>query len=492
MTKNQSNTNKVIKGVSSQTLVTLFLGILEIVSFSIMSRLLTQEDFGYYAAIIAVSVVFSALSDSGIGSALIQRKEIDKEFINNAFTLSLLFGLLASILLCSFSGLLVKYIADETMRIPLMLFSLTLLFSSITSINISLMYRKLQFFKVGLIRLISLIITTMIAVILALKGFGFYAILTKAILSIIITFILTYFASGVKYRLAFNFSVYKKIFGFSGWLMASSFFRLLSDQIDRLLMTKLFSLNTLGLYTRPKEFITQISEKFCSIFDSALFPVLSSIQDENEKLKSSYLYAIYYMNIIGLLLSFALLFNSELIIRIFLGENWMNVNSLFQVLSISSLFLMNGRIGDIFLRSLAFTKQQFYLRIGQLIISIIFITIGYRWGIISVAISTMLAYVVLMLVKMFYIIFKIKLSFYKVVFTLINSFKMSIYIIPIYIICYFFIPNNISGNLLKLGIFITVIVFLFLLYPSLIGTKYKEEAHSKIISIIKQKLLNNK
>ena len=64
MTKNQSNTNKVIKGVSSQTLVTLFLGILEIVSFSIMSRLLTQEDFGYYAAIIAVSVVFSALSDS--------------------------------------------------------------------------------------------------------------------------------------------------------------------------------------------------------------------------------------------------------------------------------------------------------------------------------------------------------------------------------------------------------------------------------------------
>ena len=72
----ESNTSKAVRGMSSQTLVTLILGIVEIVSFSIMSRLLSQSDFGYYAAISAITIVFTSFSETGIGSAIIQRKEI--------------------------------------------------------------------------------------------------------------------------------------------------------------------------------------------------------------------------------------------------------------------------------------------------------------------------------------------------------------------------------------------------------------------------------
>ena len=68
----QSNTTKVLKGVSTQTLITILIGVIEIVSFSIMSRLLTQEDFGYYAAIAAVTAIFTSFADAGIGSAIVQ------------------------------------------------------------------------------------------------------------------------------------------------------------------------------------------------------------------------------------------------------------------------------------------------------------------------------------------------------------------------------------------------------------------------------------
>ena len=61
-----TNTRKVIKGVSSQTIVTIVLGIVEIVSFSIMSRLLSQKDFGYYVAIVAVATIFQSLADNGV------------------------------------------------------------------------------------------------------------------------------------------------------------------------------------------------------------------------------------------------------------------------------------------------------------------------------------------------------------------------------------------------------------------------------------------
>ncbi len=492
MKENSSNTQKIIKGVSSQTIVTIILAVVEIVSFSIMSRLLSQEDFGYYAAIIAISTVFSAFAESGIGSALIQRKTLNNQYINNAFTLSLIFGLLGAGLLSALSGFLARYVADETMQIPLILFSSTLLFNSLISINISLLHRKLKFFRIGIIRLASLIITTIIAVMLALKGYGYYAILVKAILGSLLILIISHFVVGVKYKLAFNFSIYKNILGFSGWLMASSFFRLLSDQTDRLLMTRLFSLNTLGLYTRPKELITQLSEKFNSIFDSALFPILSSMQDDKEQMRMSYLYALYYMNIVGMLMSFFLLFNSELLIRVFLGEKWLNVNTLFQVLSITSIFLMNGRIGDIFLRSLALTKQQFILRVGQLIASVVFILIGYRWGVTSLAISAMFAYFLLMVIKMFYIAIRIEVSIKKTLFTIASSYKMFFFITPIYIVLYYITPNTWEGNIIKLAVFCVLIFFLFILFPASIGKIYKQEAYVKIMSYINNKILKSK
>ena len=61
-----TNTQKVINGVSSQTIVTIVLGIVEIVSFSIMTRLLSQKDFGYYAAIVAVATIFQSLADNSV------------------------------------------------------------------------------------------------------------------------------------------------------------------------------------------------------------------------------------------------------------------------------------------------------------------------------------------------------------------------------------------------------------------------------------------
>ncbi|GEM_PF-2154017 len=488
MDNNRTNTQKVIKGISSQTIVTVVLGIVGVLSFSIMSRLLSQQDFGYYASIVAISTVFSAFAESGIGSALIQKKELNSAYINDAFTLSLFFGLFASMLLFSLSGILAEYIADKSMKVPLMIFSSTLFCNCVTSINTSLMQRRLQFFRIGLIQLISLVVTTIVAVILALKGFGYYAILTKAVLSSFLTLIISYFAVNVKYRLSFNLSQYKKIFGFSGWLMASAFFRLLSSQMDRLLMTRLFSIKALGLYTRPKEFISSFTYPLFDIFDKAMFPVLSSIQDEKQKLQHSFYYALYFMNIVGLLATFFLLFNSELIIRIFLGEKWLNVNILFLVISILPIEYVNGKIGDIFLRSLALTRQQFNLRVLQAIASVIFIIIGARWGLVSLAISSILAYMLLTMTKIFYLSVKIDVPISKTIIIIAKSFKVSLFIVPILVVCFLFIPNDIAGNLIKLGVFVLSIVLIFIVFPSSVGKVYKQEAYNKIMGYIKHKI----
>ena len=483
---------KVIKGVSSQTIVTIVLGVVEIVSFSLMSRLLSQKDFGYYAAIVAVATVFQSLTETGIGSAIVQKKELDKLYINNAFSLSLIFGIGIAGLLCLLSGMIAKFVADESMTVPLRLFSITLICHCLSSVNISLMQRKLQFFRIGIINLTSLVLTTTIAVVLALKGFGYYAILAKAVLQSILVLVISYFAANVSYSLSFDKKTYKKIFGFGGWLMFSAVFRNLAHQVDRLLMTSLFSIETLGFYTRPKEFISTISGKCNGIFDSVLFPILSTFQDEKEKMQKSFLTAVYFLNMLGMAVALLFFFNSELLIRIFFSEEWLNVNALFMVLSIYPVFLINGRLGDIFLRSLALTKQQFLFRIGQFVFAVVFIIIGYKFGIIAVAISVMLSYLTITVIKICYLIKRIELPKRIVLTTVLKSFQFALFVLPVYLFCNIILPHTWTGNIIQAIVFLLTFALLFLAIPKLVGKQYEQEAYSKVTSALKSKILKRK
>ena len=85
---NDNKTKTLFKGMSVQTLVTIVMGVLEITYFAIMSRLLTKSDFGYFAAIGGVMAICMSLSDAGLGSAVIQKKDASEKHVSTAFSLS--------------------------------------------------------------------------------------------------------------------------------------------------------------------------------------------------------------------------------------------------------------------------------------------------------------------------------------------------------------------------------------------------------------------
>lgn len=490
MTPQESSTHKVLKGASSQTIVTVVQGLLEVVSFSIISRLLSEEDFGYYAAMTAIAVIFSALSETGIGSAVIQRKTLDDKYINNAFTLSTLVGVVLTGLLCLFSGVLAKAVADGSMQAPLMIYSVTIFLGCFSSVDFSLLQRELKLYQLGLVRIIPQVLSTVVAIVMAIKGFGYYSILAKTVLAALLSSIMARYYVKTRYRLTIDKGTTKQIFNFSGWLMLSSLFRKFADQIDRLLMTSLFSISTLGFYSRPKDFITEISDKCGTIYDTVLFPVLSGVQDEKERIKKAYEYSLYFLNLLALVVMLILMFNSELIIRVFFGEKWMHVNTLFIILSFSVIGFFNGRTSDIYLRSLGMTKEQFFFRIAQFVVTALFILLSAKLGIEAVAIAFIIAYVTIVLAKMVVISRHIGMSFGKSIWMSVSAYQIFLVMIPLYIVLQVFLPNELWGNIVKGGIFTVTMLICFLVTPYLVGKYYKQNAYNQIIQFLREKLLH--
>ena len=483
----QSNTSKAFTAVSSQTLVTIGLGVVEIVAFSFMSRLLTKVDFGYYASISAIVGIFAVFADAGIGSAIIQKKDADARYINNAFTNCLILGAALTLILFSFSGIIARGVADVSLKVPLMLISSTLLLNSLSSVGRSILVKQLKFFKVGLINLVSLVITSVVAIILAYYGFGYYAILCKAILGSIITFILYSIYAKTRYRLALDKAICKSIWGFSGWMMASSVFRMLAQQVDKLLMPRMLSIEILGAYNRPKEFIGNISTRVNGIFDTALFPVLSNIQDQLVSLQNAFKKSLNLMNIGGTVLSLAFFFNSELLIRIFFGTQWLELDTVFKIFSISVMFNVNGRLADCYLRSLGLTKSQFYFRVAESVIKIIAVLVGFKWNMLGVAVAVVLSDIVIKLIKIVYVGKRINLKATSIYFTILKSWRFLLIVLPIMVVGTVFIPHTWAGNIILAAVFCIVHLIVFVVTPSVVGAIYKEEVLPKLLSVLRLK-----
>lgn len=476
----QSNTSKALKGMSSQALVTLLFGITEVVSFSIMSRLLSKEDFGFYAAINAIVLVFYSLSETGIGSAIVQKKEISSKYIGNAFTLSLLFGIVSTLVLFVAAFILPETIINNKMRLPLMLMSVTLLLNCVASVFKSILHRQMKFLTIGMVQLIALVMTTVVAVILALKGLGYYAIITKAILASIISCILFILLSRTKCSLMIDKNTFKDIFGFSGWLMASRFFSDLAKQVDKLIMPRLMPIAELGAYTRPKDFVNTFSGKINGIFDNALFPILSSLQDNKVALTNAYRRSLYSMNLFSLLLSFAFGYNAELLLRIFFGEEWLYLTPVFVIFSMLVFFNADGRIADCYLRSLGKTKQQFYFRIAEFVTKTIGVFIGIRFGLIGVAIGVTVMECLMKFIKVIYAGHLINYSFSDIIQTLLKSCQFAVILLPVCLLTYFVTPNNVMGEIINFWVFSVVSFVLFIFYPNIVGSNYKNDLYPTV------------
>ena len=270
--------------------------------------------------------------------------------------------------------------------------------------------------------------------------------------------------------------------------MASSLFRNLSHQVDKLLMPRLLSVNALGAYNRPKDFVEQISSKLNSIFDTALFPILSEIQDNRSALNSAFRRSMSLMNTFALLLSMGFMFNSGLLIRIFFGEQWMYLQDVMFVVSSTILFNVDGRLADCYLRSLAMTKQQFFFRVFEFALNTIGVLAGFNWGVMGVAIAILITNSIAKIVKIIYIGQKVDVSLHEVIILIISSWRYATLMMPICVISYVLLSNSWAGDIIMACIFFAITIVIFLFMPRFVGKHYQEEVYVKIMALIKKRI----
>lgn len=477
-----SNTTEFFKGVSVQTFVTIFLGVLQIVTFAIMSRLLTRDEFGYMATITAIVAVFYSIAEAGLGSSVIQKKEDSQRHFATAFSMSILLGLFFSFVLFAFSPLLAELIADSTIVTPLRIMSILILFNGLISVGQGWLTRQLKFYSLGKIRVVSNVIASLSAIVLAYYGYGIYSIVIQQLLVSVVQLVMI-FGYGVHIP---HFRIYRnevrQVLNFGGWLTVGVLFNNLTNEVDKLMMPKLLNVTALGAYNRPAGFISSISTQINSIFDSVLFPLLSKIQDQKERISNVYIKCISLLNIFSIVFAAFVYCNSRLIIDVFFGKEWEDLVPIMQIISISLIFRVDGRLVDCFFRSLGFVKLSFYIRVIGFVLSASCLYIGSKFGLIGASLGLVVSSVFIVILKILVLNTKMECSIPLLLKTWSRSWLV---VVPIlFLILLFKIVD--LGNVLFLVLFIFVLFIELLYFPNYVGKEYATVIYPRIKALFKR------
>lgn len=477
---------KLFRGLSIQTFVTLTMGILEIVYFSFMSRLLTKTDFGYFATITAVIAIFYSISEAGLGSSIIQRKEDSQNHINTAFSLAVISGSFFAILLFLLSPVIANLVSDSGITMPLRIMSSILLLNSLNSIANGLLSRRLNFKRIGILQISAYSLSIIVAIFLAFKGYGIIALVTNAIMYPLILCI-GYYSIGIERpRFRIHKEHIKSILNFGGWLTAGVIVNNLTHQVDKLLLPRLMSVQALGAYNRPAGFVTTISTKINGIFDSVLFPILAKYQDDKGKVQDIFYKAISLLNIFSILLASAFMFNASLVIRIFFGEEWLDLVFITQIVSLSVVFSINGRLVDCFFRSLNYVKMGFMLRCVIFVLTTCCIVMGTRHGLRGLAFSLVIANISGIVLKIYFLTRKINTNFYQVIGHWLGAWKLALPILAAYLLYHYFVSiDSWTTDLMFFAIFCVLVFIEYILFPKFVGKEYHKITYPIIEKYLK-------
>ena len=307
----------------------------------------------------------------------------------------------------------------------------------------------------------------------AIKGFGLYAMISYVTLGPILTTLLLYTTSVKLPRLGVQYNYVGGIFSFGGWLTLSVISNKVATYIDRLVLPKLTSVETLGAYTRPASFTSNITASLTDIMDKVLFPMLADIQDNKQAAISVFYRAVELLNSFSVILGCMFFFNAQLIIVVFFGEEWLELTPVMQVVAFTTVFFIDTQLVDCFFRSLNFVKTGFFIRLFALFWNLICIYVGAKYDVMGIAISLAFANISVIVLKMVVLSHKIDADWRLMFSKWIKAWRPAIPLVIIGLAFQILFPTpTIIHTICFAASFVLVVIIEFLFFPKFIGKEY--------------------
>ncbi|WP_418556169.1 lipopolysaccharide biosynthesis protein [Longibaculum muris] len=244
-----------------------------------LARLISPEQYGSITLIMVFTSILQVFVDSGLGNALIQKRDSDDLDFSSVFYFNFIICILLYILMFVLSPFIGDFYEDKSL-IPLTrVISLTLIISGVKGIQQAYVSKHMLFKRFFYSTLGGTIFSAIVGIAMAYNGFGCWALVAQQLSNVTIDTMILWLTVKWRPKLIFSFERLKVLFSYGWKLLVSALFDTGYNNLRNLIIGKVYSPADLAFYNKGQQFPSLIVTNINTSIDSVLLPVMASAQD---------------------------------------------------------------------------------------------------------------------------------------------------------------------------------------------------------------------
>lgn len=459
------NKNKIISGIGWTTISTITNGLVQILRLSILSRYLTKEDFGIVAILTLILGLTQVFSDMGFSAAIMSQKKIEKSNFLSLYWLQ--FGvfvlMMLAISLCS--PIIANYYDSPVLLILVPIMMSELFFVSLGKLYDTVLQKNMEFRTIAIRNIVTASLSLIIAVILAMQGYGVYSLVVSTVLQTAMVNVWNLKTGQKHYKLSFQkikFKEAKNLMKVGYYQMGSQIVDYFASKLDIIIISSTLGVGALGIYNLSKELVLKFVIVVNTISNKVMLPVFTNFQDDVNELKRVFVLCLkgtflFNAPIVGFVVLFC-----NYIVLIFYGKTFSEAIPIVQILAVWSLFVVIGQPNSLLAIATKKTNLSFWYTITRLVIMYIFLALFGRISLLASAVTVTAVYIIMFFVSWFMYVRKcISLSLMEY----IRIFKKSFIVIASLVLFLFVLRTSIfrqSSDVVNVVVLLAYVLFIVL------------------------------
>lgn len=304
----------------------------------VLARILIPDDYGVIALVTVFITILNVFVDSGLGNALIQKKDADDLDFSSVFWFNIVWCLVLYGLLFFAAPLFASFYGRLELTNVLRILGLQVIISGVKNVQQAYVSRTMQFKRFFFATLGGTIGAAAIGIWMAYHGYGVWALVAQQLFNTLVDTIILWIT--VKWRPKWQFSLIRlKVLFTYGWkLLVSSLLDTTYTEVRQLIIGKRYSSSDLAFYNRGTQFPMFFVGNVNTAIDSVLLPVMSKVQDSADEVKSMTRRAMKISTYVMAPMMMGLAFIGEPVVRLILTEKWLPCVPFMRIFCITYMF----------------------------------------------------------------------------------------------------------------------------------------------------------
>ncbi len=391
---NQSLKQKTAQGLFWGLLSSGGTQLLNLIIGIFLARLLSPEEYGIVGMLLIFSLIAGNLQDSGFYTALINIKDIKHNDYNAVFWFNIGVSLTIYAVLFFCAPLIAAFYHQPCLVKLSRYVFLSIPISAALIVPTALLSRGLRVKEKAIVSLLALVLSGLVGIIMAFKGFSYWSLATQQVLYILISCIGRYACARWCPTFSVDFSPIKRMFAFSYKVLITAVLTTINNNVLTVVFGRLFPAAAVGNYTQANKWNTMANQLVANTVAQVAQPVFTRINDDDERERRVFGKMMRFTAFLAFPAMFGLALVAPQFILVTIGDKWLESIPLLQILCIGGAFIPFYTLYQNLFLSYGKSNTYMWLSIGQIVIMLTAVlachAIGFKAMVVAFAVINIL------------------------------------------------------------------------------------------------------